>query len=260
VSAPGIRETAARGFSRAPDDYERGRPSYPPQAVERLLAEVGATDPATHLLELGAGTGKLTALLVAAGLRPLAVEPVDAMRAKLAASAPGAEPLRGTAEEIPLGDGAVDAVVVAQAFHWFRPEPALAEIHRVLRPAGRLGLIWNRRSGWPPGIDELLAGLRGSAPHYGRERGAWREAFASTALFSPLAEASYEHSQLLDVEGVVARVASTSFVAALPDERLAEVRLQVAQILASDPATRGRERFELRYETDVYWCERLEGA
>lgn len=252
----GIHEAASRGFARAVADYERGRPGYPPGAVARL-AESLALGPGRTALDLAAGTGKLTRALAGTGATLVAVEPVAEMRAALARACPDVRVLAGTAEAIPLPAGSVDAVVVGSAFHWFRGGEALAEIHRVLREGGRLGLAWNARDESVPWVAELTAIMephRGTAPRYAS--GAWREAFAGTRRFSPLAAASFAHAQLLEPEAVVARVASVSFVAALGDEERATVLARVRDLLAGDPATRGRERVELPYRTDVFWCER----
>jgi ubiquinone/menaquinone biosynthesis C-methylase UbiE len=125
---------AARGFEQAADAYERARPTYP-QAAVAWLCERLAVRRGRRVLDLAAGTGKLTRSLVAAGADVVAVEPIAAMRERLP---PEVEALDGTAEAIPLPGASVDAVTVAQAFHWFDAEPALAEIHRVLRPGGTL--------------------------------------------------------------------------------------------------------------------------
>src|SRR6266404_2443040 len=123
---------------RWPEDYERGRPGWPPEVIE-----LAALPPTATVLDLGAGTGKLTRLLVSAFDRVVAVEPAEAMRRLLVTFCPEAEALAGTAQEIPLPDDSVDAVLAAQAFHWFEDEHALAEIARVLRPGGALVLMWN---------------------------------------------------------------------------------------------------------------------
>ncbi|MBI3690304.1 MAG: class I SAM-dependent methyltransferase, partial [Mycolicibacterium aromaticivorans] len=126
--------------------YERGRPSYPPEAIDWLLPP-GARD----VLDLGAGTGKLTTRLVERGLDVVAVDPLAEMLELLSSALPDTPALLGTAEQIPLPDNSVDAVLVAQAWHWFDPEQAVAEVARVLRPGGRLGLVWNARDermGW----------------------------------------------------------------------------------------------------------------
>ncbi|WP_396919663.1 class I SAM-dependent methyltransferase, partial [Mycolicibacterium sp.] len=134
--------------------YERGRPSYPPEAIDWLLP-----DDARDVLDLGAGTGKLTTRLVERGLKVVAVDPIAEMLELLSNSLPETPALLGTAEEIPLPDNSVDAVLVAQAWHWFDPERAVAEVSRVLRPGGRLGLVWNTRDerlGWVKDLGQII--------------------------------------------------------------------------------------------------------
>jgi SAM-dependent methyltransferase len=249
-----IHEAAAHGFARAADAYERGRPGYPPAAVEHLC-EALEIDPGWAVLDLAAGTGKLTRLLVPTGAELVAVEPVDEMREALVRAVPGVTALAGTAEDLPLAADSVDAVVAGSAFHWFHGDEALAEIHRVLGPGGRLGLLWNVRDESVPWVARLTAIMephRGSAPRY--QSGAWKEAFRRTAAFSPLRCAEFRHVHRLEPEAVVARVGSVSFVAALPERERAAVLADVRALLAHDPATRGREVVELPYRTDVWWC------
>jgi SAM-dependent methyltransferase len=251
-----VHESAARGFARAPEDYEQGRPTYPPEALA-LLARVLGLEPGRTVLDLAAGTGKLTRALRPTGARLVAVEPVAAMRAKLAESLPEARVLAGTAERIPLADGSMDAVTVAQAFHWFEGDVALAEIHRVLRPGGRLGLVWNARDEalpWVAGLTTIMEPHRRGTPGY--RAGDWRPAFERTRLFTRLEQAQFRLEHELTPDGVVARVASVSFVAALPDAARDEVLGRVRKLLAEDPETRGRASVVLPYRTEVYWCER----
>jgi SAM-dependent methyltransferase len=234
----GIHRAAAEGFSRSAEAYERGRPEYPDAAIEYVveLMRPGAT-----VLDLAAGTGKLTRPLVAAGLRVVAVEPVAEMRAAL----PGA--LDGTAEAIPLGDGSVDAVTVGQAFHWFDGDAALAEIARVLRPGGLLALVWNKRVDTDPlnqAIEELVAPYRGDTPGH---RGPWRAAFDRTSAFTPLEEAAFEHPVIQDADSLEARVGSISFIAALdPAER--------AAVLERARAIAGDGEVTIPYRTEVLTC------
>jgi SAM-dependent methyltransferase len=252
----GIERAAARGYARAPSAYEQGRPAYPAEAVICLQRELGL-EPGRVVLDLAAGTGKLTARLVGTGATVIAVEPVDEMRAALERKLPGVDARSSTAEAVALPDASVDAVTVGQAFHWFRGAEALSEIHRVLRPGGRLGLVWNLRDEtvpWVAGLTGIMEPHRGSAPR--AASGAWREAFERTALFGPLEEATFRHVHRLTPEGVVARVASVSFVAALGEEERAAVLRSVREVLARDPDTRGRAEVELPYRTDVYWCAR----
>ncbi|MGH2450254.1 MAG: class I SAM-dependent methyltransferase [Candidatus Limnocylindria bacterium] len=253
---PALHESAARGFTRAADDYERGRPTYPAEAIA-FLARVLGLAPTRTVLDLAAGTGKLTRALAPHAGTLLAVEPVAAMRMKLKESQPQAEALAGSAEQIPLADGSVDAVTVGQAFHWFDGDAALAEIRRLLRPDGRLGLVWNARDEalpWVARLTELMEPHRGETPGY--RAGDWRLAFERTTLFTPLEHAEFRLEHELSPEGVVARVASVSFIAALPDAAREDVLGQVRKLLAEGPETRGRATVVLRYRTGVYWCGR----
>jgi SAM-dependent methyltransferase len=248
---------AARGFSRVSDAYVLGRPTYPTDAVALLAREL-RLEPGKVVVDLAAGTGKLTALLVGTGAEVVAVEPLAEMRAALRDALPGVRALDGTAERMPLAAESVDAVTVGQAFHWFRAEEALAEIRRVLRPGGWLALVWNvRDDSVPRGLTEILEPLRGAAPRY--RTGSWREAFAATELFGPLRHAEFSHVQCLSPDAVVARVASVSFVASLPTAEHEAVLAEVRDLLAGDPATSGRDEIELPHRTEVFWCERLAG-
>jgi SAM-dependent methyltransferase len=246
-----VNRIATQGFADAAADYERGRPDYPPEAVSCLFGRLGI-GVGTRVLDLAAGTGKLTRALVEADADVVAVEPVDGMRAALERALPAVRALRGEAEAIPLADGSVEAVVVGQAFHWFDGEAALPEIHRVLAPGGALGLIWNARDEavpWVARLTELMAPHRGEAPGYAAGR--WREAFEHTTLFTPLERAAFCHLHELDPEGVVARVASVSFIAALPEAERAGVLARVREGVPAGDAV------ALPYRTDVYWCDRV---
>lgn len=238
---------AARAFDSIADVYERARPGFPAEAVAYVVERLGIR-PGTDVLDLGAGTGKLAHVLARTGARTIAVEPLATMRAKLAELAPQVEALEGTAEAIPLDDASVDAVAVAQAFHWFRGEEALAEIHRVLRPGGGLALLWNRRDMSDPlqvAFERAIERHRGDAPAHRSRR--WHGAFDATELFGPLAEATFPNVHPLDRNALVARAASISFVAALPDEERRSVLAEVAALAPAPPST-----IEFPYVTEVY--------
>jgi SAM-dependent methyltransferase len=242
-----MHPTATAGFGSSADAYERGRPPYPDDAIAYLAAELGL-GPAARILDLAAGTGKLTRLLVEGGAEVVAVEPVAAMRAALERALPEVSVLEGTAESIPLAAGSVDAVTVAQAFHWFDADAAIVEIHRVLRPGGGLGLIWNVMGSdptWLAALRELVHGIRGSVPAYGVSP--WQEAFRATPLFRPLTQRTFDLVHELDEDGLVDRIVSTSYVAALPDADRARLVDQVRALVRDVPRP-----LRLPYRTDVF--------
>jgi SAM-dependent methyltransferase len=257
----GVHPAAAAGFQRAADAYRRGRPDYPDQAVAFLVDRLGLR-PGRRVLDMAAGTGKLTRLLVPTGAEIVAVEPVEAMRSAMAGDVPDVGILAGRAEAIPLADGSVDAAVVAQAFHWFHAQEALTEFHRVLREEATLALIWNvrdeERSAFWAELSKAIDPLRGDTPSH---RGmAWRRAFDRAELFTPLQTRSFEYEHATTREGAVDRVLSTSFIAAMPDDERERVREQVLHLLDEDPRIGPRaERFGLPYRTDVQWCTRRPG-
>jgi ubiquinone/menaquinone biosynthesis C-methylase UbiE len=252
-----IHETAAQGFARAADSYERGRPEYPLDAVHRLVSWLDL-GPGKLVLEPGAGTGKFTRLLIPSEARIVAVEPVAQMRNKFSTVLPQLQVLDGTAEAIPLPDACADAVVAAQSFHWFQGDAALAEFHRLLRPGGKLGLIWNRRDEsvkWVAQLATIVDRFEERTPRY--KSGEWRRAFAATSLFAPLRHAEFSYLQSGTPETVLDRVASMSMIAALDEEARHGVLEEVRDLLRVHPDTRGRESIEFPYRTDVYAAERI---
>jgi ubiquinone/menaquinone biosynthesis C-methylase UbiE len=222
-----VHPSAATGFARSVDAYERARPEYPPAAIAWLAEELDLR-PGRTVVDLAAGSGKLTRPLAALGCEVIAIEPVAEMRAAIG---PTARALDGTAEAMPLPDDSADAVTVGQAFHWFDGPKALVEIERVLRPGGALALVWNRRpvesSALHAAISEIIAPYRGDAPSHGS--GAWRDAFAGREP----TERHFQFNQRLDADGLADRVGSTSFVAALDAAEL-EPLLERVRALAPD--------------------------
>jgi SAM-dependent methyltransferase len=239
-----VHRAAAHGFARSAEAYELGRPGYPETALEPLRLS-----PDLRVLDLAAGTGKLTRALAASGASVVAVEPVAEMRAALPDSV---EALDGTAEDIPLDDASVDLVTVAQAFHWFDGDAALAEIHRVLRPGGRLALLWNRRVEDDPvnrAIEAIVEPHRAGTPTHRGD--AWRAAFERTTLFGPLEEHVFSHEQVLDEDGLAARICSISFIACLPELERVRVLVRARELTGGGEVT-------VPYRTEVHLADRLE--
>ncbi len=264
-----IHPTAAEGFSSAAAAYERGRPGYPAESVDWLVERLGISASST-VLDLAAGTGKLTRMLVPSGARVVAVEPVAKMRSVLTELVPGAVVRDGTAEAIPMEDGSADVVTVAQAFHWFNLDEALPEIHRVLKPAGTLALVWNRMDATQPlqnDLEDLLRPYR--RKEEARYGGGWRKVIEASPFFSQpraglatsrsahdgpgsLETARFDHTQRLDRDGVVDRISSISYVATLPEQDRAELLRDVQRTVA-----RETEPIALLYSTEIYLAQRL---
>lgn len=247
-----VHHSAAAGYKTGADTYVRGRPDYPPQVADWLTGTLGLNADKA-VVDLGAGTGKFTGRLVATGAQVIAVEPVAQMLEKLSEAFPDVLAVSGTAMDLPLPDASVDVVICAQAFHWFASTEALTEIARVLKPGGKLGLVWNlrdARASWVPKLDAIVNALEGDTPRY--YTGAWRQAFPHPA-FGPLQEQRYSHGHTGSPEDVIFnRVRSTSFVAALPAEERAKVDEQIRAMIAREPDLRGREVVTVPYVTTAF--------
>jgi SAM-dependent methyltransferase len=252
-----VHEIAQRGFDAEALTYDRTRPSYPPDAVAWLVEHL-RIGPGRRVVDLAAGTGKLTTLLAPLGAQLLAVEPVAGMRQILRAAVPDVPTLAATAEELPFADGSLDAVTAAQAFHWFDAERALPEIRRVLRPGGRLGLLWNARDrsvDWVDRIWGVMDRVEKHAPWRDHEQ--WSEHdLPFDRWFGTVHRAEFRQEQLLTPEDVVGRFKGVSHVAVLPPAEQAAVLDEVRGILATHPDTAGRDEVRIPYRVDAYWCER----
>jgi SAM-dependent methyltransferase len=226
-------------FGSAAELYDRIRPTYPPAAVEWAL---GGTP--LRVVDLGAGTGILTRVIRALSHDVIPVEPDEAMRARLAGTTPGVTPLAGSAEDIPLGDEDVDAVMAGQAYHWFDREPAHREIARVLKSGGVFAPIWNIRDDSVPWVAQL-SGILGATDHEGRLDGDFGPAFG------PVERELFRHEVLLNADLLVALIASRSYYLTAPPERRAALEAQVRALAADLPET-----FPLPYVTFAYRSRR----
>jgi SAM-dependent methyltransferase len=235
----------AESFDHEAAHYERGRPSWPADVLDVLPLEGCGT-----VVDLGAGTGKLTRLLVRRFERVIAVEPLEGMRSVLSRLVPEAEALAGSAEEIPLGDGTIDAVFCAEAFHWFDGDRALAEITRVLRSRGLLVLLWNIQTApTEPSIATAaeIVNERGDPRRQiaRYESGEWRESFHDEP-FEELRSLTLEHVQNLDREAMLSHLLSMSWIAVLPGTELEQLERDLRPLLDADEYGRP-------FRSDVYW-------
>lgn len=233
------RQDRSLSFGSQAAAYERGRPSYPPEAIDWLLP-AGARD----VLDLGAGTGKLATRLVERGLDVVAVDPIAEMLEVLRTALPDTPALLGTAEEIPLPDNSVDAVLVAQAWHWFDPVRAIPEVARVLRPGGRLGLVWNtrdERAGWVKELGRII----------GREdaRDAIDAGVALPEPFTDIEHFSFQWTNYLTPQALIDLVASRSYCITSPTEVRTKTLDQVRELLATHPTLTNSTGLALPYIT-----------
>lgn len=235
-----LHHAAARGFAANAAVYASGRPDYPAEITSWLDGALGL-GPGRRVIDLGAGTGKFTARLLETGAEVIAVEPIDEMRRELVARLANVDVRKGSAQAIPAGDGSVDAVVCAQAFHWFATSEALAEIARVVRRGGALGLVWNVRDlrvAWVEELTEILKPYEGDAPR--QASGVWRDLFPAVASgrhpFGPLEEMRFDYAHAGPAERVVIeRTLSISFIASLPKVEQGRVRQQLEALISRTP-------------------------
>jgi ubiquinone/menaquinone biosynthesis C-methylase UbiE len=245
------------GDLRSALTYERGRPGYPSALADALAAEFGL-DADSRVLDLAAGTGQLSRLLVPLVGSVVAVEPSAPMRDVLARGLPGVEALAGRAERIPLPDQSVDAAVVGNAFHWFDGDAAVGELARVLRPGGGLAVLWNLGLSsdppWSKRLEQLVEELSANALRPARRctSGMWRPALdRAHDLFEPLRFSAFDHERSLDHEAFVAGIASFSFIAAMPDAERDRVLTEVRALAPEECA--------LSMRTECYLTRRRTG-
>ena len=253
----GVHTSAQQGFSTQAVTYAQGRPDYPRQ-LTGWLSDTLRIDAQSTVIDLGAGTGKFTRLLSTLAPTLIAVEPVTQMGAQLTRLLPEVRLLEGTAEAIPLPPASADVLVCAQAFHWFSTEAALAEIHRVLKPDGRLGLVWNVRDEsveWVAAITAIITPYEGDTPRF--HTGRWREAFTGEYFSEPEVTCfPYQHVGSPQ-EVIMDRFLSVSFIAALPAAQKATVTAQLQALIDTHPDLRGRDTVAFPYQTQAYVCHRL---
>jgi SAM-dependent methyltransferase len=224
-------------FDPVAEDYERGRTGWPPEVADGVVGGV--------VVDLAAGTGKLTEALVERFPKVIAVEPSEGMRAVLTRKLPAVDVRVGAAEAIPLPDGSVDAVFVGDAFHWFDPAVAGAEIARVVRPGGEAVVCFHEPRGvarLPSEVEALLDEILRRAGPTGTPKvvsGAWKEAFADPATWLPLTESTIDHDVVVDHEQTLATLVSMSSIARLSAAEREEIRARFAAVIPRGAQTYG---------------------
>jgi SAM-dependent methyltransferase len=236
----------ALSFGPAADRYDEFRPSYPPAALTWALG----TGP-VRVVDLGAGTGILTRVLLALGHDVVPVEPDEAMRRRLAQATPGTTPLAGSAERIPLPDASVDAVVAGQAYHWFDPARAHPEIARVLRAGGVFAPVWNIRDESVPWVAGLT---RLSDDRHGGKHDGQLENADFGPLFGPLTGKTFQHEVPMTADRLVALIGTRSYYLTATPQRQAELAGAIRELVAGLPQT-----FPLPYRTAIYRARRVAG-
>lgn len=247
-----LKEMLSLSYFKSADAFATGRPGYPAEANDWLIKDLKLKHHSV-VLDLGAGTGKFTPRLLDIGAQVIAVEPDQTLRERFHARYPEIQLLDATAEDIPLKSGSVDAVVCAHSFHWFANAQAMAEIHRVLKPGGRLGMIWNLRDtsvDWVAQVAAVVNSVAADNPRY--YSGEWRKVFPYSG-FSPLNERHLRHGHTgLPEDVIINRVKSISFVANLPAEQQDRVFAEIREIVARHPELAGQESITVPYDTVAF--------
>jgi ubiquinone/menaquinone biosynthesis C-methylase UbiE len=232
----------AASFDRAAEVYEKARPEYPAEAVDWMLPLAART-----VLDLGAGTGKLTRALAARGLEIFAVDPSPKMLDQLRTAIPGATVSVGVAEDIPLPDAFVDAIVVGQAWHWVDQAVALASVARVLRPGGTLGLVWNLRDAREPWVERLTRVMHPAEGEIFMESG-----HIERGPFGEIESASFEWARDFTRDELLDLVRSRSYFITADEAEQASILSGVNHLLDTDPDVGGRESWTMPYATRAF--------
>ncbi len=246
------------GFDLAAEEYQRGRPEFPEEAMALLAAQL-RLEQNCIAVDVGAGTGKLTRALLKTGTKVIALEPVEGMRKKFSVLLPSTWAIGGVAEHIPLKSGIADSAVAGNAFHWFANLVALAEIKRVLKPRGRLGLIWtwvDESVGWVAELSRMVEQHGGDTPLH--TDGTWKYALDHFDGFKTVTHQCFRFVHTGDFELIRDHVISVSFIAKMVDRDRQRVVSQARNLIETHPSTAGRAHIELPYRMDMYIYEARE--
>ncbi|ENV32213.1 putative SAM-dependent methyltransferase [Acinetobacter gerneri DSM 14967 = CIP 107464 = MTCC 9824] len=253
-----IHHAAQQGFSSAAELYQQTRPSYPQEIKNWLESDLKINKNST-VIDLGSGTGKFLPYLIAQGSEVIAVEPVTEMLEQLRKKYPSVKSVQASSEQLPFHSESIDAVLCAQSFHWFANIETLNEIHQVLKPKGHLGLIWNQRDveiDWVKALADYIAQFEGDTPRYHSDQ--WKKVFENQFLFELTDVKVYSQLQKGTVENVVSnRLLSTSFIAAMSQEKQLEMKQNFEKIVFDFTGKTAQDEIEFPYITYAYHFHKI---
>lgn len=248
-----LHPAAQKGFSLGAELYQQVRPSYPQEIAFWLQDRLKIGETST-VVDLGSGTGKFLPYLNQTQANVIAVEPVAAMLQQLQQAHPQVESVQAFSQQLPFSFASIDAVICAQSFHWFANIETLTEIHRVLKPAGQLGLIWNQRDtnvNWVKALADEIAPLEGDTPRYHSEQ--WKKVFEQQTLFKLIELNTFQLLHHGTVEQVVSkRLLSTSFIAAMSKIEQQCLKAKFEQIIFDFTGLTAQDQIDFPYTTYAY--------
>ncbi|ENW83528.1 hypothetical protein F909_00539 [Acinetobacter sp. ANC 3929] len=253
-----LHPTAQKGFSLGAELYQQVRPSYPQEIAVWLQDRLQIGESST-VIDLGAGTGKFLPYLIQTQAKVIAVEPVTEMLQQLQQTYPSVECLQASSTQLPLKDASIDAILCAQSFHWFSNIETLSEMHRVLKPSGHLGLIWNQRDtniDWVKALADEIAPLEGDTPRYHSEQ--WKQVFEEQSLFKLEGLQTFQQAHQGSVEQVVSkRLLSTSFIAAMPSAEQQQLKAKFEKIVFDFTGLTAQDQISFPYTTFAYHFQKI---
>jgi len=253
-----LHPSAQKGFSLGAELYQQVRPNYPQEIVVWLQDRLKIGESST-VIDLGSGTGKFLPYLIQTGAKVLAVEPINEMLKQLQQSYPYIECFQSSADSLPFKNASIDRVLCAQSFHWFANQLSLSDIHRVLKPSGHLGLIWNQRDinvDWVQALADEIAPFEGDTPRY--HSGRWKEVFDDQDLFKLNSLQTFQLIHSGTVEQVVSkRLLSTSFIAAMPYPKQQQFKAKFEQIVFDFTGRSPQDQIDFPYITYAYHFQKI---
>ena len=253
-----LHPSAQKGFSLGAELYQQVRPSYPQEIAVWLQDRLQIGESST-VIDLGSGTGKFLPYLIQTQAKVIAVEPVTAMREQLEQRYSTVECLQTSSDQLLVKDESINAIICAQSFHWFSNIETLKEMHRVLKPSGHLGLVWNQRDiqvDWVRALADEIAPFEADTPRYHSEK--WKQVFENQELFRFIGLDTFQLLHRGTVEQVVSkRLLSTSFIAAMPAQQQQTLKARFEQIVFDFTGQTAQDQIDFPYTTFAYHFQKI---